>query len=73
MDDEALEPDIISSLQSCEHMEFDLTEPLYIKIIQYADISDDPFCPDGVRVYMNDQTETGGPRYLQIDGERKNP
>ena len=72
MDDMALEPDITLTLQSCEHMEFDLTEPLYVKIIQYANDADDKFCPDGVRVYMNDQTEIGGPRYSQNEGERKN-
>ena len=53
-------------------MEFDLTEPLYVKIIQYANDSEDIFRPDGVRVYMNDQTEIGGPRYSQNEGERKN-
>ena len=72
MDDMALEPDITLTLQSCEHMEFDLTEPLYVKIIQYANDADDKFCPDGVRVYMNDQTEIGGPSYSQNEGKRKN-
>ena len=56
-------------------MEFDLTEPLYVKIIQdfgcnvwvtpACAFSGDPFIPDGIRVYMNDQTEAGGPYYLQ--------
>ena len=57
-------------------MEFDLTEPLYVKIIQdllcsgvwvtpLCDFQGDPFIPDGIRVYMNDQTEAGGPYYLQ--------
>ena len=68
----ALEPDITLTLQSCEHMEFDLTEPLYVKIIQYANDSEDIFRPDGVRVYMNDQTEIGGPSYSQNEGKRKN-
>ena len=57
-------------------MEFDLTEPLYVKIIQdfgckgvwvtpVCVFQGDPFIPDGIRVYMNDQTEAGGPYYLQ--------
>ena len=57
-------------------MEFDLTEPLYVKIIQELGCNRiwvkpiclfqaDPFLPDGIRVYMNYQTEGGGPYYLQ--------
>ena len=63
-------------------MEFDLTEPLYVKITQELGcnvwvtplcfFNADPFLPDRIRVYMNDQTEIGGPRYSQNEGERKN-
>ena len=38
-------------------MDFDVTEPLYVRISQTLDDDSEQFCPDGVRVYMNDKTD----------------